>query len=112
MALRIVLTTCAPDQAEALVEALLHERAIACANVLPHALSTYRWRGAVEREVEALVIMETSASRLPQTLAQIESLHPYEVPKIVALEVERVSEAYRAWVKDCLTEPSTGPGSD
>ena len=103
--LRILLMTCPPDQAEPLLAALLGERLIACGNVLPDVLSRYWWQGELCRDREALVIMETAADRLPAAMARLAALHPYEVPKLLALTPGEVHRPYLEWAL-AVTRPA------
>lgn len=96
----LVLSTL-PDAAaaEEFVGRLVEERLIACGNLLPEVLSIYRWEGRVQREKEVLVVMKTSRSRVERLFQRIGELHPYEVPEIVGLSADAVSNAYGRWVR-------------
>lgn len=98
-----MLTTIGPEQADEFARALVEARLVACVNVMPQARSVYRWNGAVEQEGEAVLLMETSAAsarQLDETIAALAQLHPYDVPKIVALDARAVWPAYGAWVAE------------
>ncbi|MCI5065654.1 divalent-cation tolerance protein CutA [bacterium] len=87
------------EQGETLVQTLLEEREIACGTLLPGATSLYRWEGAVQREEECLLLLKTTRAQGDLLQKRIHELHPYEVPEIIALDPERVSSAYEAWVR-------------
>lgn len=96
----VVLTTLPDAQsAEALAGQLIHERLVACANVLPGVRSIYRWEGEVRRDEESLVILKTTRSSLRRLRQRLPELHPYDVPELVALEVAGGLEAYLDWVR-------------
>lgn len=109
IAIRILVVSVGPDRAEELARALLDERLVACVNVVPGVRSLYRWRDAVCDEAEALLVMETSAEDLDAKIARIAALHPYELPKILALEPSSVLPAYLQWVID-ESRPRPGGG--
>jgi periplasmic divalent cation tolerance protein len=96
--LRLVFCT-VPDAATAarLAETLVSERLAACVNALPGITSTYRWEGRIETATEQLLLIKCSVARLPALQARIESLHPYELPEIVAVEVASGLPRYLAW---------------
>lgn len=96
--LAVVLVTAPVGQAERIVEELLAARVIACANVSP-ALSVYRWKGAVQRDEESLLVLKTTADRLRELERRLMALHPYDVPEFVALPTRACSEAYADWVR-------------
>jgi periplasmic divalent cation tolerance protein len=96
----LVLTTAPSAEAgTALAETLLEERLIACANLVPGLLSIYRWKGAVEREGEVLVVMKTVESRVARLFERAAQLHPYEVPELIALPVAAIAEPYGSWLR-------------
>jgi len=102
-----VLTT-APDAnlAEAIVRRLLEERLVACGNILPGAVSLYRWEGRVQRDEEVVVIMKARADLVSRVLERAAQLHSYEVPELLVHEVADGSAPYLAWVRQsCLAEP-------
>ncbi len=96
----VVLTTLPDDRAaEALAGALVHERLIACANIVPGAKSVYRWEGEVRHDREALVILKTTRAALPRLRERLPELHPYDVPELIAFDVVDGAEAYLHWVR-------------
>lgn len=96
--MRILLTTAPPDKAETIVEQMVAERWVACGNILSNMKSIYRWKGEVCREPEALIIMETKAEKSTQAMQFLQSIHPYEVPKILSLRPDLVQAEYLNWV--------------
>jgi len=95
----LVITT-VPDLqvGESLVRTLVEERLIACGNLVPGLISIYRWEGRVARENEVLVLMKVAARFVDRLFDRITELHPYSVPEVVELSVEKVAESYRRWV--------------
>jgi periplasmic divalent cation tolerance protein len=96
---RVLLCTCPPDAAEGIAKGLLEKRLVACVNALPGAVSRYWWRGALQRDEETLLLMKTEASRVPEVIAALKGLHPYEVPELLALPVDAGAAPYLAWVR-------------
>ena len=99
MSILLVLTNL-PDRetAERLAGALIEQRVAACVNILAPCRSVYRWKGAVQREEEHPVLIKTTAERYPALEAAIRAAHPYELPEIIAVPIERGLPAYLAWV--------------
>jgi periplasmic divalent cation tolerance protein len=101
MALLVVLCTFPDkDTAERIARALVEAGLVACVNVLPGVQSIYRWEGKVESAEEVLAMMKTTEEAYPRIEARLKELHPYEVPEIIALPVERAGAAYAKWVKE------------
>ena len=101
MSVLLVLTNL-PDRpaAEKLAEVLVSEGLAACVNVLAPCRSVYRWKGALQNDEEIPVLIKTTVARYPALEAAIRANHPYELPEIVALPVERGLAAYLDWVSE------------
>ena len=108
-AARVVLVT-APDvaSASALARAIVERRLAACVNRIEGVTSVYRWKQAVEEASEVLLVIKTSAARLPELEAFLSREHPYEVHELVALEPAEVAPAYLAWLLDSCAPKADG----
>jgi periplasmic divalent cation tolerance protein len=96
--LMIVFTTVANDgQANQLATAAVQANLAACVQT-EMIRSTYRWQGQLEREQEIRLLFKTTRAAYPQLEALILSLHPYELPAFVALEVCEASAGFADWV--------------
>jgi periplasmic divalent cation tolerance protein len=94
----LILTTMPDDdRADGLARTLVDERLAACVNVHRPMMSTYRWKGTVEREAERQIVIKTTRDRRAALEARLRELHPYQLPEFVVLEAT-ASEAYREWV--------------
>ena len=92
----------APDRAaaETLATSLIGERLAACANLVPGLVSHYWWGTKLDRADEVLILIKTRADRVPELIARAAELHPYDVPEVLAFEVEAGFEPYVNWVRD------------
>jgi periplasmic divalent cation tolerance protein len=68
--------------------------------VVPGLISTYRWKGAVQREGELLLVIKTRAERFEALREALLALHPYEVPELIALPIEAGHAPYLAWLDE------------
>ncbi len=96
----LLVWTNLPDRAaaERLAEAVVEKRLAACANILAPCRSVYRWKGAVQRDEEHPVLIKRTGERYAALEAAIRALHPYELPEIIAVPIERGLAAYLDWV--------------
>jgi periplasmic divalent cation tolerance protein len=95
----VVLSSCAsPEEAGQIAHALVEKRLAACVNVLPGVRSIYRWQGAVEDEAEILLVIKSSRGLFNQLRIELERMHSYEVPEVIAIPVVECSERYLAWM--------------
>jgi periplasmic divalent cation tolerance protein len=101
--MRLVIVSCSPGEAEALLDSLLEERLVGCGNILPAVRSHYWWEGRVHRDEESLLLMETADELVPRLLERIPQLHSYEVPKVISLPVDGALPAYAAWLEGVVS---------
>lgn len=87
------------ERADQVARALVDERLVACVNVLAGVRSFYRWEGKVCDDPERLAIIKTTAARFEAMKARLLELHPYDVPEVIAVPVDRGSDAYLDWVR-------------
>ena len=99
MSALLVLTNL-PDRetAEKLAEQLVAQRVAACINILSPCRSVYRWQGAVRHDEEHPMLIKTTSERYAALEKAIRAAHPYELPEIVAVPIERGLPAYLDWV--------------
>ena len=96
----VVLAT-APgrETALALARSLVDRRLAACVNLLP-ATSVYRWEGKVLEEDEVVMVIKTRRTHVDDIRDLFDAEHPYQVPELIALEVEDGSAHYLRWLRD------------
>ena len=94
----VVLTTAgSEDEAKAIASALVEAKLAACVNLFP-ITSVYTWEGQVRREAEWQLVIKTRLDCFDQLAAKVQALHSYDVPELIALPIERGSEAYLGWM--------------
>lgn len=107
----VVLTTFASEEDAARVgHALVERRLVACVNLVRGIRSIYRWQGRIEDEAEVFAVMKTRRDRLPELLAALPDLHPYEVPEILALAVAGGGSSYLDWLEREAAPDGAGEG--
>jgi periplasmic divalent cation tolerance protein len=102
----LLVLTNLPDRAaaEKLAETLIEQKLAACVNILAPCRSVYRWKGTVQHDEEHPLLVKTTAARYAALEAAIRAGHPYELPEIIAVPIERGLPAYLQWV-DTETRP-------
>jgi periplasmic divalent cation tolerance protein len=100
---QIVLCT-VPDEttAQRIASALVAEHLAACVNIVPGITSVYRWKGAIETDMELLLIIKTTAAVYSRLQDRIRALHPYELPEIIAVSLDQGLPDYLAWITTSL----------
>lgn len=104
----ILVITNFPDKASALTLAqkLIESRAAACINILAESTSVYRWQGETETADEIPVLIKTLAEHYDRVEKIIKTMHPYELPEIIAVPVKLGLPAYMQWIADEVTDHS------
>jgi len=99
MSTLLVLTNL-PERAaaERLAGLLVEKRLAACVSILAPCRSVYRWQGAVRHDEEHPMLIKTTAERYPALEQALRAGHPYELPEIIAVPIERGLPAYLQWV--------------
>lgn len=99
----IVLTTISDgEEAEKLAEKILEAKFAACVQILPQIKSVYFWKGEIQKDSEILLLIKTLPEKYEKLEKFISENHSYEVPEIVAIPAEKVSESYLGWMRDYL----------
>ncbi|OGD11769.1 MAG: cation tolerance protein CutA [Candidatus Aminicenantes bacterium RBG_13_62_12] len=96
----LALTT-VPDEAKGfeIARALLEKRLAACVTVTAAARSFYRWQGKICEDAEYVLLIKTRTDLFPALEETLRSLHPYEIPELIAVPVERGAKPYLDWLR-------------
>jgi periplasmic divalent cation tolerance protein len=102
---QIVLVTCGSKaEAKTIARALVERRLAACVNVVTTPIeSIYRWKGRTESAKEFLLVIKSTQSRFAALRREIEALHSYEVPEIIALPISAGSLQYLKWLAESVS---------
>lgn len=99
----IVLTTTATgEEAQRIANGIIEAKLAACVQILPKMTSVYFWEGKVQTEREHLLLIKTLEEKFDALSEFIRMNHSYDVPEIVAIDADRVSEDYLSWISSVL----------
>ena len=98
----LLITTPGEVEAERISQALLNQKMVACANIVPAVNSAFWWQGKLESARESLLIIKTKATLLPEIIRLVKRLHSYEVPEIIALPIIGGNQDYLNWVTEVV----------
>jgi periplasmic divalent cation tolerance protein len=88
------------ETANDIARTLVAEKFVACANIIPAVHSIYRWKGKVEAGGEVIVFFKTTRDRQKAFQGKLRSLHPYELPEIIYIKIDKGSPDYLGWVAE------------
>ena len=100
-AYQIIVSTC-PDitTAEQLAGHLVDTQLAACVNIIPGVRSIYVWKGERQSDNEVIVLIKAPGSAYPAIETLIRDLHPYELPEIIAIDINGGLPEYLTWLHD------------
>jgi|ERR1700723_3012360 len=108
----VVLVTTPDADAERIANILVDERLAACVNFVCHMVSIYRWQDKLCREEEVLLIIKSNRSKWEALEERIKTLHPYEVPEIIAVPIELAHKPYLEWLNAQLKDSPVASGHE
>lgn len=100
--LTIFTTTPNIEEAEDLAKQIVEAKLAACVQILPPIKSYYFWEGKVQNDLEYLLLIKTIEEKYAALETFINNNHSYDVPEIVAVSSEKISQKYLSWINEYL----------
>lgn len=97
----VMVSVSSEEEAATISTALVGQQLAACVQVMP-IQSTYMWQGKIECEPERLLLIKTRSDRFKALEAAIASLHSYDIPEIIAVDITDGSLPYLNWIDSVL----------
>jgi len=96
----IVVLVTASSEAEAttIAQATVEAGVAACANIVPHVTSLFRWKEKISKEQEVLIVLKSRLDLFQDLEGVVRRNHSYEVPEIIALPIVAGSATYLEWI--------------
>ena len=100
----VFITAGGQAEAELIATALVEERLAACVNLLGQCRSVYRWQGRINHDDEVLLVVKTRRALFSKLQQRVAELHSYDVPEIIALDIQNGSPAYLDFLNNSLQD--------
>jgi periplasmic divalent cation tolerance protein len=98
---QIVFCTCPSDDiAKLIATALVKNKLAACVNVIPNVVSVYQWDNQIMCDNEVKLVIKSTAKLFPLIESNIKTLHPYDTPEIIAMNIQQGNEEYLHWINE------------
>ncbi len=96
----IIISTTLESKADAerIAELLLEGKLIACAQISGPITSLYRWKEVITSATEFSLSLKTTPACTEKVKALVQQEHPYELPELIAQEIDHASPEYAQWV--------------
>lgn len=100
----IIILTTFPDAktAKIVCETLIKEKLAACCQIIKGIESIYWWKNKIESSKEYLCFFKTTKPKFKSVRKRIISLHPYQVPEIVSIDIGQIENKYAKWIDETL----------
>jgi len=95
----VFVTAPTKESGEQMARSLVEAQLAACVNLLPGIRSIYTWEGEVCDETEVLMIIKTQGKLFEMLAESIRTMHPYEVPEIIAMPIVAGNPNYLTWIE-------------
>ena len=92
------------EEARNVANAMVGERLVACANIVPGIISVFRYEGKVQSAEEIGVLFKTDARLLDRATARLAELHPYDTPAICGWTGDSAPPETREWLAGLMKE--------
>ncbi len=90
------------QEAKKIAKTLLQHRLAACINIIPAITSMYIWEGEIVEDSEVMLIIK--AIDFHKVQRAIQEIHSYEVPEIIAFDIDDGSNQYLGWIREVLLQ--------
>ena len=85
-------------EASRIAKLLVQNHLAACVNLVPGIRSYFWWNGKVDQCREVLLVIKTRKQKFRMLEKWLKKNHPYQIPEIIALPIERGCRKYLAWI--------------
>ena len=100
----VITTTENQEEAATLGRLMVERRLAACAQVSGPIDSIYWWQGRIESDTEWRCLFKTTGESYKALETAIREAHPYDVPQIVAIPINKGSREYLLWIEETLSQ--------
>jgi periplasmic divalent cation tolerance protein len=106
--IQVVTTGDSRDIMDRIGKNLVEKRLASCVQLSGPIISTYWWKGKIEETTEWVCTLKSTSELYAKVEAVIRELHPYEIPEIIAIDVENALPEYADWVREETSRTSRG----
>ncbi len=96
--IQVVTTVEHKADAEKIARVLVEKRLAACVQILGPLASYFHWHGKFDSATEYLCLIKSRDDLFVELEKSIISLHPYDVPEILATPITKGGKDYLNWM--------------
>ncbi|MBO9489659.1 divalent-cation tolerance protein CutA [Endozoicomonas sp. G2_1] len=100
---QMILCTCPnEDVARDIATGLVKEKLAACVNMIAGVTSVYMWQNEINQDREVQLLIKSQVHLFDDLVQYIEQKHPYDVPEVIAVNIQQGNNAYLNWINETL----------
>ena len=81
---------------------LLTKKYSPCINIVSNNESIYVWNNDIETTNEYILFIKSVKSKFKNIEKLILAIHPYEIPEILAIDINHINMKYLKWMLDYI----------
>jgi periplasmic divalent cation tolerance protein len=95
----IIISTFATEKSlrDIAYEMIVNAKLCACVSYTK-VRSLYWWENKLNEEEEFIALFKTSKKKAKELRSRIEKQHPYDIPEILEISIDKASKPYLAWL--------------
>ncbi|MEN3046298.1 MAG: divalent-cation tolerance protein CutA [Candidatus Hydrothermales bacterium] len=97
----VICTVPGENKAYEISKKIIENKLAACVNYFK-AFSIFEWKGKIEEVEEYVLIIKTKEETFPKLEDFIKKLHPYQVPEIISLKIDKGNLDYLKWIEETV----------
>ena len=90
------------SEAKSIALHLVEHRLAACVGIIDQS-SIYRWKEKVNEDKENLLTIKTTRAKFNSIKEAILTLHSYEIPEIISVNITEGYKKYLDWISSCVS---------
>ena len=100
----VLVTASGKQEAEDLAMKLINSGLSPCVNIVGPCSSIYQWKGELRHDEEVLMLIKSKRDLFADVQSLVEKNHSYDVPEIIGVGLDCLSEKYAAFLRGFLEE--------
>ena len=98
----VFVTASGREEAENIALQLINSGSAPCVNIVSPVYSIYQWKGKLVKDEEALMIIKSRKDFFLSVREIVEKNHSYDVPEIISVPFDDVSDKYGSFLAGFL----------
>ena len=98
----VLVTASGHEEAEDIAMKLIGAGLSPCVNILGPCKSIYQWKGELRHDDEVIMLIKSKEDLFGEMRELVEKNHSYDVPEVIGVGLESISEKYAAFLRGFL----------